>query len=124
MGLDASATLVYGIPLAAYDNDGEPTFWWDEDAEDWRDIPKDHEHNLAYEHYGYYDGDPQVILTSPRIENWTAYAGEECRVDPPNVEMLHDKALSKATDSLRAMECPEPETFYGEAGWYLIASYG
>lgn len=125
MGLYPSADLVYGIPIRSHDQEtGEPTFWWSEENEYWIDL-SEHDHNLKIIGYGHYD-DPdgmRAILSSPRVDAFTADAWTPSRVDPMNVERYNDKALSKASDSLRALEAPIT-SFYGNAGWYLTASYG
>lgn len=124
MGLDPSAALVFGIPIRSHDDDGEPTFWWDEDARDWIDLTE-YAHMLVIVSFGHYE-DPdseRAILSSPRVDRFSGDAWEPARVDPVNVEMYNDKALSKASDALRALGAPI-STFYGEAAWYLTASYG
>lgn len=124
MGYYPSADLVYGIPIRSHDEDGEPTFWWSEERDDWLDL-SEHADNLEIVNYGHYeDPDAQrAILSSPRVERFYTDAWEPACVSPDDVEIHNDKALSKASDSLRALGAPTP-SFYGVAGWYLTASYG
>lgn len=124
MGLYPTADLVYGIPITSHDEDGEPTFWYSEPDEDWISLVE-HKDNLEIVQFGHYE-DPdteRAILSSPRIERFNADAWEPVRLQPPDVAMYYDKALSKASDALRALGAPVP-SFYEEAGWYLTASYG
>jgi hypothetical protein len=126
MGLYASADLVFGIPIKAYDEDtSEYGFWWDEEEDYWRDIPAEHMDNLYIVeagHYEAFESDRVAILTSPRINRWSADAFEPVPVEPGDSSLYNDKALSKAEESLRALGAPE--SFYGQARWYLTASYG
>lgn len=120
MGLYPTAELIFGVPILARDeNTYEPTEWWDEDNEDWRD---DFE-RLAIVPYGHYeDPDPKAILSVKEAEVFRADAWE-----PTVVEAFHfplsvrPKAISKANEELRALGLPAD---MHDAQWYLVASYG
>lgn len=102
MGLYASAELIWGIPVEAYDEDGNPTPFWDEDAADWREF----EGEIEVYHYGHYDDPdgPRGILTSTRVKQ---YRGD-----------CWDPTAISVTDLVTA------EAFDESAGWWLVASYG
>lgn len=122
MGLSADAELIWGIPVEAYDDDGEPTVYWDEPSEDWREF----EGEIEVRQYGHYedpDG-PKGILTSTRVEPILAFDYEAQAVDPGGLatEVNNDKLYSKSEDQARVNKLPV--SFYGEARWWLVASYG
>jgi hypothetical protein len=118
MGFDPSAELVWGIPVESCDDEGEPTKFWNEDDDDWSmEIYDDDELTLVF--HGYHDGEPQAILTSRRVQTLSAYAGETTEVSLP---IVSDKVPSKANDRARALGLDVD--FYGEAKWWLVASYG
>lgn len=122
MSLGANAELIWGIPVTAYDDEGEPTQFWDEDDDDWREF----EGELEVRGYGHYedpDG-PRGILTSTRVKSISGDCWTPERVyglDLAN-EMNNDKLYSKSSDQARASGLGV--TFYGDAGWWLVASYG
>lgn len=123
MGFDADAHLIWGIPVLAYDPDtGEASPYWDEENDDWREF----EGELYVYHYGHYedpDG-PRGMLTSKRIEMLTA----DCWTPIPVMayelvnESTDDKLYSKTQDQARAAGLDV--SFYGDARWWLVASYG
>lgn len=122
MGLSASAELVWGVLVTAYDDEGNPSPFWSEEDEDWRTF----EGELTVRAFGHYDDPdgPRGILTSGRLKPlrgdcWTprlVTAG-----DIPD-ESRCDKPYSKANDEAR--EHGLPVDFYRDAGWWLVASYG
>lgn len=124
MGCSPSADLVWGIPVLAYDEDtGEATQWWDEDREDWREFP---DSELTIVHYGHYE-DPdnqRGILTSTRVEKYWADAWDPVRVTPIDLatQMTNDKLYSKSEDQARYLNLGV--SFYADARWWLVASYG
>lgn len=121
MGIYSDADLVWGIPVLAYDEDGEPTPFWDEEAEDWREF----EGELEIFSYGHYE-DPdnqRGILTSTRVDKYNADCWTPTRVpkDLPS-EIFYDKVYSKSNDQARCAKLDV--NFYSDAGWWLVASYG
>lgn len=118
MGFSVGAELIWGIPVKAVDDDGEPTPFWDEEHDDWREFE-----DLALATYGHYDDEPRAILTSPRIGKIRGDAWDPKPVDVVDDLLVTDKVPSKANDAARAAGLDV--NFYGpEAGWYLVASYG
>lgn len=66
MGLYASAEVIFGVPVVAWDEDNyDATPWWDEEREDWRKLPGE----LKVESFGHYDDIDQNrgILTLSRF---------------------------------------------------------
>lgn len=175
MGRSVDATLVWGIPVSAYDEHGEPTQFWNEAEDDWIDFEEieakrsgvsnpwddlpDEVNNgtsgeyeawkrenpewvarleawyeakkladpgLRFEYYGHCDDPdgPRAILTSTRIEtiDGDAWTPKRVPVDELHTEATWDKLYSKAEDAARYFDLGV--SFYGDAGWYLVASYG
>jgi hypothetical protein len=123
VGLNASAELIWGIPVVAFDEDtGEPTEFWDAENDDWREF----EGEIYVRQYGHYedpDG-PRGILTSTRVEThrgdcWDLICISAFDLDS---EANNDKLYSKSEDQARSLGLPI--SFYAEAGWWLVASYG
>ncbi len=117
MGLTADAELVWGIPVLAYDEDGEPTRYYSEDDEDWREFE-----DLTVRTYGHYedpDG-PRGILTTERVEPLQGSCWEPLRLSA--LPSISDKVPSKANDAARAADLDVD--FYTDADWHLVASYG
>lgn len=126
MGLGADAELIWGIPVLAYDeNTGEPTPFWDEENEDWREFP---DTTLKIRQYGHYE-DPdnhRGILTSTRVEPHMADCWEPTPITRWDIQddLNNDKLYSKCSDELRSCHIEGYTTFYGEAKWWLVASFG
>ena len=121
MGLRARAELIWGIPVLAYDESTwEPTEFWDEDREDWREFDGE----IYVEGYGHCE-DPdnqRGILTSRRVESYSGDCWEPTCIDG-NFELAVDyKAYSKSEDQARAAGLSV--SFYESASWWLVASYG
>lgn len=122
MGLGADAELIWGIPVLAYDEDtGEPTKFWNEEDEDWNTF----EGELEVRQFGHYE-DPdnhRGILTSTRVEPVSAGCWTPTPV-PSDLasEINNDKLYSKSNDQARASGLDV--NFYGQANWWLVASYG
>lgn len=123
MGFSESAELVWGIPVEPYDSDtGDPSQFWDEEDDDWRrDIYHDDDELtlVPYGNYEVVDGD-LAILTSKRIKSISAGCCE-CQEVSQDALIVSDKALSKAQDRARALGLDVD--FYGDATWWLVASY-
>ena len=128
MGLYATAELVWGIPVVAWDeskwddNIGHPpTPFWDEENEDWREFDGEI-YVRGYGHFEDYDN-KRGILTSTRVEAYTADCWDPTRLpnDLPNT-LTNDKLYSKSEDQARYNNLPV--SFYADAGWWLVASYG
>lgn len=119
MGLYSNAELIWGIPILAHDEStGEPTAFWSEENEDWREFD-----GLKIDTYGHYE-DPdnqRAILTSERVKPFRADCWDPKRLESDALN-VSDKVFSKSEDAARAAGLPV--SFYGEAGWYLVASYG
>lgn len=70
MGFSADAQLVFGIPIQAHNDDGDPTVWWDEEADDWIDFA---ELQLKQDgHANPWDSLPDELNYGPRelYERW------------------------------------------------------
>jgi hypothetical protein len=126
MGLVPHAELIWGIPVSRYDAPEEdtPSIWWDEDADDWRELEGELE-IVTWGHYEDPDG-PRGILTSSRVDPLRADAWDASEVSPRDLAtpLNHDKVYSKSQDQLRASMDDPPVNFYADAGWWLVASYG
>lgn len=116
MGLYASAELIWGIPVAAWGEDGEPTPFWDEAEDDWRKFEGD----IEVRPYGHYENEPLGILTSTRIKPITSF-DEPVAVNPKDLGPNPVLTL-QAEDQAR--EAGLPVSFYGGVRWWLVASYG
>lgn len=116
MGLVADAELIWGVPVLAYDEDGEPTPFWDEDNDDWREFE-----GLEVRTFGHYedpDG-PRGILTSERVEPVQGSCWEPARLS--ELPAISDKVRAKAID---AAEAQALDVDFFAADWCLVASYG
>lgn len=121
MSINSVAELIWGIPILAYDEDGKPTEFWDEEGEDWRNL----EGELEVVGYGHYaDDDMRGILTSARVEALSADCWTPQNVEPGSLatSAKNDKAYSKANDAARAQGLDV--NFYSQASWWLVASVG
>lgn len=117
MGLHASADLIWGIPISAYDDEGEPTEFWNEDDDDWREFE-----GLDIVQFGSYEGDePRAILTTKSIERFSADAFSPTRIP---LRYLDDNFIVESIEGFwTAMEkhcLPQNQA----PGWCLVASYG
>lgn len=146
MSFTPSASLIWGIPVTAYDDDGNPTPFWDphrycepddpscslydenpdeyysgDHEGDWRQF----EGELIVVPYGHYlDDEQKGILSSTRMEVHRGDAWEPQAIseyDLPGMS-THDKAYSKSSDQARVQDLGV--NFYEQAGWWLVASYG
>lgn len=122
MSLQADAELLWGIPVLAFDEDGEPTKFWDAENDDWREF----ESELEIRSYGHYE-DPnntRGILTSTRVGRYRASCWVPERVSGRDLdnESANDKLYSKSNDE--AAVAGLDVNFYADAGWWLVASFG
>lgn len=120
MGFGADAELIWGIPVLSHDEEGEPTAFWDEEADDWREF----EGELEVRTYGHYEDEPRAILTSTRVKRYAADCWDPSPIPVCDLatELTNDKVYSKSTDQARASGLDV--SFYASAGWHLVASYG
>lgn len=121
MGLYANAEMIWGIPVLAYmPNYGDPTPYWSEEDEDWCKLPGE----LEIRQYGHYE-DPdnqRGILTSQRVEPFMADCWEPVRFDP---DPITDQVLSKSDEQLQEWgQATTGLSFYRDAAWWLVASFG
>jgi hypothetical protein len=116
MGLYSNAEMVWGIPVLAYDEDtGEPTPFWSEEDEDWRELPGE----LEIRQYGHYE-DPdnqRGILTITSIESYRADCWEPTRAPTTSPAAAQRLAF---LDQIRMFSKPLTEM----PGWWLVASFG
>lgn len=117
MGFSASAALVWGIPVLAYDDDGEVTQFWDEEVDDWREF---NDGSLVIFTYGHYD-EPVGILTTTRTKPITCHCWDGPEAVTPSNLTVSDKVYSKSEDDARAAGLDV--SFYASAAWWLVASY-
>jgi hypothetical protein len=123
MGLTADAELIWGIPVDACNSEGEPSRFWCEANDDWR---SNFEGQLYIRTFGHYE-DPdgtRGILTSKRVKPILSDCWEPTLITPRDLddERTNDKLYSKSEDEARASGLNV--SFYRQAGWYLVASYG
>lgn len=124
MGLYANAELVWGIPVLAYDEEtGDPTPFWDEENEDWREFQGD----LEVHHYGHFE-DPdntRGILTSSRVQKYRGDCWDPTRVKEfGGVKGIHVRPEDRARAETYAAANGLDLDFHGDADWWLVASYG
>jgi hypothetical protein len=123
MGIYSSAYLTWGVPILAYDDEGEPTPFWDEESEDWREFE-----GLTVEAYGHYE-DPdntRAILSIKSIPQfsgdcWTPKAVGDRDLD---VESYHGDALDRFIELVLQHFGDDGDAMLNERGWYLVASLG
>lgn len=120
MGLYASADLVYGVRVNAYEND-TPHPLWDEDEGDWRDLERNEHIELHY--FGHYENsdDPKVIV---RVKSTPKFSGD-CWEPGGGFFMLLGPtrtALIDANDEAKGQGYYLD--FLNDAKWWLVASYG
>lgn len=125
MGLYSAASLIWGIPVTAYDDEGEPTEFWDEEAEDWREFEGD----LVIVPYGHYeDSCPLGILTSRAIKSFRGDCWEPTQLDWGETEDTFDEAVVRAQLEAGAAGLSVDFTVKlpgeGQSDWWLVASYG
>lgn len=125
MGLYSTAKLIWGIPVNAYDeNTGEPTPFWDEEAEDWRSLEGD----LYVASYGHYeDTEQQGILTSKRVNRHSGDCWEPKEISNSDLNTaLHIDHRTRATcdAALLRSGIGDHGDFFADARWWLVASFG
>lgn len=121
MGLYATAKLIFGVPIRAYDEDGEPTMWWDEDDGDWNQ-------NCEGEHwtlrtFGHCDSDETQAILSPKgVESFSGDCWDPTLVP---INALNGFWLG-VFEAQRAFEAavPEADVKLTDSKWWLVASYG
>lgn len=117
MGFYATGELIWGIPIQSHDSEGEPTPFWNEEEDDWREF----EGELEVRVHGHYDAEPEGILSSTRVESKIAFCGDTTPITPFDLS-VPDKVFSKANDAARAAGLDVD--FYSDAGWWLVGNYG
>ena len=122
MGLSPSAELVWGIPVLAFDDECEPTQWWDEKNDDWRTFPGTELYIEGYGHYEDPDG-PRGILTSKALPHFSGDAWDPTLIGKWefNVEDYAPDAVESFLDDVIDSGL---ERHLGGQGWWLAASYG
>jgi hypothetical protein len=119
MGLGASAELIWGIPVVSHDEDtGEPTPFWDEENEDWREFE-----GLEVQTYGHYEDDTQrAILTSPDVPRFQGDCWDPKSVGDRDldVDSYHDGAVQDFTNRVIELD----ESLLDNRGWWLVSSFG
>lgn len=119
MGMSASATLIFGIPVEPFGAEGEGTQHWSEEDDDWRELDSS---VLEYRPYGdyVYGSDMRAILALKSAPTFTAYCGDAARL--PRV------GRGAPPDALYRIQVEADRlglvVDLAEAGWYLVASYG
>lgn len=107
MGLAASAELIFGIPISACDDAGEPTVFWDpnqwgEDEGDWREFDEYQREYIEIRTFGHCDDfADRAILTPTRVESFSGDCWNPTTISEFDLK-VSDKALSKATDAARS----------------------
>lgn len=122
MGLNADAQLVWGIPVLAYDDDYEPTGWWDEENDDWRSFPGT---ELTIRMYGHYE-DPdnkRGILTLKSAESYLADCWEAVSISARYLDMNEENEYKDAMYEV-LHEAGLAEVLSEPMGWWLVVSYG
>lgn len=128
MGLYSTADLIWGIPVESHDENGDPTPFWDESTNDPYGYWREFEGEIEVVPYGHYE-DPDSrkgILTTTRVKRYSSDCWRPVVIasDPRELDVgaYNDKAISKSEDQARAAGLDV--SFYGEAQWNLVASYG
>lgn len=127
MSIDASAELIFGIPIARYNEDGETTDWWSGADEGWRNDLGPVLEIVPFGHYKHEAEDTQAILS---IKSVPSYSGDcyEATEIAPNFLHVSDTALREAKAALAAHGLGPashgPTVSFNDARWYLVASVG
>jgi len=132
MGLGCDAELVWGIPVLAYNEDGgwdyihdryPATPFWDPEREDWQRFEGT---DLYVYQYGHYEDPDNIrgILTSRRVEPRSGDCWTPTLIVARELadECTNDKLYSKSEDQARSLGLPV--SFYADAQWWLVASFG
>jgi hypothetical protein len=129
MGLDASAELVFGLPV--YDQNletYEPTIFWSEENEDWTFYR--HESGLHTVGYGHYE-DPDArrgILTLEKFPTFSADCWDPRQVDADVLQMERFYRPELWEAFRVAGITREVEQWIGSQtlfpNWHLVASFG
>lgn len=120
MGLYSDAELIWGFPVLDHQEEsGEPTIFWNQDEEDWRQF----ENCLELRSYGHYE-DPdanRAVLTSNKVNHFMG----DCW-DPKHVPSLHvpQQQIRIANSALIQEGLFSSEYDFMNAKWWLVASYG
>lgn len=122
MGINSDAELIYGIPVEAYDEDGEPTQFWSEseDGDDWLEFVGGLE-IVPYGHYENPDG-PRGILTHSDFPKFRGDCWDPTPV--PIIELdIRLMKLERVTKMAQDAGLNDVK-FYRDGQWNLVASYG
>ena len=120
MGLNANAELVWGIPILAFDEEGEPTRFWNDEDDDWNEAPE----GLDIRTYGHYE-DPdnqRAILTLKDIDHYDGDLWEPTRVPVRDMDIMHETYKDSMTVWL--IQADMDELLSEPMDWFLVASYG
>lgn len=118
MGLYAGAELIWGIPVLAWDDEGEPTPFWSEEDEDWREFD-----GLEVVTYGHYEDPDRAILT---IKGSKRYDGDCWEPTPVSARCLDmDEVNVYQEEWPERLERNGLADYLDEAsGYWLVASFG
>lgn len=120
MSFYSTAELVFGVPVYAYDDEGDSTPFWDEENDDWIDLPDDFRFEFHYfGHYDNVDGDAAILRIKSTPE-WRGDCWEPKPVDPGEM-VVRELDIYKAAGQAAALKLPVD---FRDAKWYLVASYG
>lgn len=119
MGLYCNAELIWGILVAAYDEEeGDPTQFWNDEDDDWREMAG----KIEVQGYGHYE-DPNNtlgILTTDRVKSFSADCWnpvaltDDLSVSDVTIALSNDEALAS---NLSGVD-------FATARWHLVASFG
>lgn len=137
MGIYASADLIWGVVVTAYDTNGEPrqvtydagpeegtiTTWvYSEDGDGWNDELLEGT-RLEWVQIGHYEDDsPKVILTLKDSKRYTADCWDSTVINPRNDLLWEpaEKQVKKGGDEAISLGLPDLR----DGEWHLIAGMG
>ena len=123
MGMHASGALAFGIPVDAFDDEGNASPFWDKDNADWKD-PIDPDGNLVYYAHGYFGGydEDRMILGIRGVHCFSNYEPSDMvEVDPAKLRVT-DGEIEKANCVLAELGVEGLD--FNDARWWLVSSYG
>jgi hypothetical protein len=116
MGIYSTGYVAYGVPVEAFDEEGEPTQFWSEENDDWSEFE-----DLSALPFGSYDEYPGRAILGPKQSD--VFSGD-CW-EPGKVTIYNEDAQAELFYELeQACQKHNLDVDLSRAGWWVVVSIG